>query len=186
MRNLCEPAIWISLYILGYITVVVVLSSKNRLGRVQKSVPKPVIIVFILLTFIAPPVILPFARGPGMGIPSPISITLGIILVALNFIIKFLSQWKIGTIPSFKNKGNLVTAGIYGIIRHPLYISNGLLAMGLAILFDSMHAFLFSVCYSLLFLPIIYYEERDLVQKYGEEYLEYKRKVPWRIIPWVI
>ncbi len=65
-------------------------------------------------------------------------------------------------------------------------MSNGLLAIGLAVLFDSMYALLFSVCYSLLFLPIIHYEERDLVQKYGEEYLEYKRKVPWRIIPWVI
>ena len=186
MRNLCEPAIWISLYILGYITVIMVLRSKNRLSRVQKTVPKPLIMLFMLLTFIAPPVILPFAGGSRMGIPSFISITLGIILVALNFVIKFLSQRKIGAIPGLKEKGNLVAGGIYGIVRHPLYMSNGLLAMGLAILFDAMYAFVFSVCYFLLFLPIIYYEERDLVQKYGEEYLKYKKKVPWRMIPWVI
>jgi len=186
MKNLCEPAIWISLYILGYIIVIIVLRSKNRLSRVQKSVPKPVIMLFMFLTFIAPPVILPLARGSRMGIPPSISITLGIILIALNFIIKFLSQRKIGAIPGLKEKGNLVAGGVYGIVRHPLYMSNGLLAMGLAILFDAMYASVFSVCYFLLFLPIIYYEERDLVQKYGEEYLKYKRKVPWRMIPLVI
>lgn len=186
MKNLFEPAIWIFLYLLGYIIVVMVLSSENRLSRVQKSVPKSVIMLFMFLTFIAPPVILPFAGGSRMGIPSSISITLGIILIALNFVIKFLSQRKIGAIPGLKNKGNLVGGGIYGIVRHPLYMSNGLLAMGLAILFDAMYAFMFSVCYFLLFLPIIYYEERDLVRKYGEEYLKYKKKVPWRMIPLVI
>ena len=186
MKNLFEPAIWISLYVLGYIIVVMVLSSENRISRVQKSVPKPVIMLFMLLTFIAPPVILPFARGPGIGIPSSISITLGIILVALNFVIKFLSQRKIGAIPGLKNKGNLVAGGIYGIVRHPLYMSNGLLALGLAVLFDAMYALVFSICYFLLFLPIIYFEEKDLIEKYGEEYLKYKRKVPWRMIPRVI
>ena len=186
MKNLFEPAIWISLYVLGYIIVVMVLSSENRISRVQKSVPKPVIMLFMLLTFIAPPVILPFARGPGIGIPSFISITLGIILVALNFVIKFLSQRKIGAIPGLKNKGNLVAGGIYGIVRHPLYMSNGLLALGLAILFNAMYAFVFSICYFFLFLPIIYFEEKDLIEKYGEEYLKYKRKVPWRMIPRVI
>jgi protein-S-isoprenylcysteine O-methyltransferase Ste14 len=30
---------------------------------------------------------------------------------------------------------------------------------------------------------IIYFEEEDLLAKYGEEYEEYKKKVPWRIIP---
>lgn len=186
MKNLLEPAIWTFLYILGYIIVIIVLSSKNRISRVQKSVPKPVIMLFMLLTFIAPPVILPFARGPGIGIPSSISITLGIILIALNFVIKFLGQRKIGTIPGLKEKGNMVTGGIYGIIRHPLYMSNGLLAIGLAILFDAMYALVFSICYFFLFLPIIYFEEKDLIEKYGEKYLKYKRKVPWRMIPRVV
>lgn len=186
MKNLLEPAIWTFLYILGYIIVIIVLSSKNRISRVQKSVPKPVVMLFMLLTFIAPPVILPFARGPGIGIPSSISITLGIILIALNFVIKFLGQRKIGTIPGLKEKGNMVTGGIYGIIRHPLYMSNGLLAIGLAILFDAMYALVFSICYFFLFLPIIYFEEKDLIEKYGEKYLKYKRKVPWRMIPRVV
>ena len=186
MKNLLEPAIWVSLYILGYIIVVMVLSSENRISRVQKSVPKPVIMLFMLLTFIMPPVILPFAKGPVIGIPSSISITLGIILIALNFVIKFLGQRKIGTIPGLKDKGNLVAGGIYGIVRHPLYMSNGLLAMGLAILFDARYALVFSICYFLLFLPIIYFEEKDLIRKYGEEYLKYKKKVPWRMIPRII
>jgi len=52
--------------------------------------------------------------------------------------------------------------GPYGIVRNPLYLSNGLLAMGMAILFRSLYAFLFSN---------------------GGEYLDYRKKVPWRMIP---
>ena len=186
MRALGGPIIWISLYMLGYICLLICLSSKERLSKVQKGVPRPVIICFIMLTFIVPPVILPFTRGPGMGLPLPMSIAIGTVLIAMNLVIKFLSQKRIGMIPSLRDKGDLITGGIYKTVRHPLYMSNGLLAMGLAILFDSMYAFLFSVCYFLLFLPIIHYEERDLVQRYGDRYLNYKKEVPWRIIPWVI
>lgn len=37
--------------------------------------------------------------------------------------------------------------------------------------------------YFLSFLLIIHFEEKNLIEKYGKEYLEYKRKVPWRMIP---
>ena len=86
---------------------------------------------------------------------------------------------------STKNVGasKLVTTGVYGIVRNPLYLSNGLLAMGMAILFRSLYAFLFSIPYLLSYLPIIHLEEKDLLGKYGGEYLEYRKKVPWRMIP---
>lgn len=88
-----------------------------------------------------------------------------------------------GAILALKRKKKLITVDMYGIIRHPLYISNGLLAIGMAVLFKSMYAFLFSIPYSLSYLLIIYFGEKNLLEKYGEEYKEYRRKVPWRMIP---
>ncbi|PIP12413.1 MAG: hypothetical protein COT45_01465 [bacterium (Candidatus Stahlbacteria) CG08_land_8_20_14_0_20_40_26] len=85
-----------------------------------------------------------------------------------------------------KSKAKLSTTGIYGVVRHPLYTSNGLLALGMAILFKSMCALLFSIPYALLYLFIIHFEEKNLLERYGEEYKEYKRKTPWKMIPKVI
>ena len=103
--------------------------------------------------------------------------------MVINFVVKIISQRQIGVSPALKSKGRLVTTGIYGVIRHPLYLSNGLLAIGMAILLKSMYAFLFSIAYTFLYLPIIYFEEKDLLAKYGTEYKKYKRKVPWKMIP---
>jgi len=40
-----------------------------------------------------------------------------------------------------------------------------------------------SIPYFLSYMLIIYFEEEDLLAEYGEEYEEYKKRVPWRIIP---
>jgi len=127
-----------------------------------------------------------------MAIPTPVALTVGILLLSINFIIKIVAQRQIGVSPAFpldsakKSKAKLITTGIYGIVRHPLYLSNSLLAFGIAILFKSMYALLFSIPYALLYLPIVHFEEKGLLEKYGGEYKEYKRKTPWKMIPKVI
>ena len=68
------------------------------------------------------------------------------------------------------------------IVRHPLYMSNGLLAIGMAILFRSIFALLFFIPYFLFFLLLIHFEEKNPLEKYGEEYRRYRKKVPWRMI----
>jgi len=192
-----NPLFWIGIYLIGYIITIVVLASPRVSNRVENKIPKPLVRIFILLTFIVPPVILPFApldnkrltgftEGPRIAIPIPVALTVGILLLGINFIIKIVAQRQIGVSPALKSKANLITTGIYGIVRHPLYMSNGLLAIGMAILFRSVYALLFSIPYTLLYLPIIHFEEKGLLEKYGEEYEDYRRKVPWKLIPKII
>ena len=178
-----NPLFWTGIYLIGYIITIVALASPKVLNKIEKKLPKPLIRIFILPTFIAPPVILPFTRSPKIEIPTAIALFFGILLLVINFHIKIIAQKQIGAIPALKSKGKLITTGIYNIIRHPLYISNGLLAFGMAFLLKSLYALLFAIPYSLLYLPIIYFEEKDLLKKYGEVYEEYKRKVPWKMIP---
>jgi protein-S-isoprenylcysteine O-methyltransferase Ste14 len=178
-----NPLFWIGIYLIGYIITIMVLSLPGMLTKIENKMPKPLIRTLILLTFIGPPVALPFTKGPKIRIPTPVALTVGIILLGINFIIKGLGQKEIGVIPALKSKGKLVTTGVYEIVRNPLYLSNGLLAIGMALLFRSMSALLFSIPYFLFYLPLIHFEEKDLLEKYGEEYEDYKKKVPWRIIP---
>jgi protein-S-isoprenylcysteine O-methyltransferase Ste14 len=38
----------------------------------------------------------------------------------------------------------------------------------------------------ILFAVTIFIEEKSLTEEYGDKYINYKKKVKWRLIPWVI
>ncbi len=192
-----NPLFWIGLHLVGYVITIVVFASPRVSNSVENKIPKPLTRIFILLTFIVPPVILPFTslysehltgftKRPKIAISTPVALTVGIFLLVINFYIKILAQRKIGVSPALKGKGKLITTGIYGIVRHPLYMSNRLLAIGMAVFFRSVCAILFSIPYSLSYLLIIHFEEKGLLEKYREKYKKYKKEVPWRMIPKVI
>ena len=183
---LTNPLFWISIYLVGYIISIITISSLKRLKKIQTKFPRSFLKIFILLVFMLPILILPFTKGPQLPISIIPALIIGIILLILNFYIKVIAQKQIGKLPGLKTNGKLITTGIYSIIRNPLYLSNGFLALGLAIIFKSLYAFLFSIVYFLFFLLIIYFEEKDLLKKYGEEYKKYKKKVKYKIIPWII
>lgn len=180
-----NPFFWIGLYSSGYIIIAIVFTSSRILTNVKNRIPKLFIRAFILPTFIAPIIALPFTKGPQLAVPAAIALFIGAVLLGASFTVRILAQKQIGKFPALKAKEKLITTGIYGIIRNPMYASNGLLALGMAVLFKSTYAALFSIPYTLLFLPIIYFEEKDLLDKYGKEFEEYKKKVPWRLIPWM-
>jgi len=185
LHFLFNPIFWITIYGVGYITTILLISLFG-MERIKKRVPRIIVLIFILIVFVIPPIILPFTLlTPKIPIPTPVSLSIGIAILTIFFIMRIAGQKEIGVSLGLKGKSGLVTSGIYRRMRHPLYVSNMLLVMGLALLFKSIYAFLFSIIYSLFFLPIIYFEERDLLEKYGEEYQEYKRKVPRMLIPWI-
>lgn len=72
----------------------------------------------------------------------------------------------------------IVTTGVYSIVRHPQYVGGLLAHAGIS--------FLLSAWYSLLSTPlmiaIIYLisrkEEEELIKEFGKEYEKYKKKVP--------
>ena len=153
------------------------------LVKIENRVPKILVRIIILFIFIVPPVAVPFTEGPKATIPDPVSVSMGLSLLIINFIIRILAQKQIGKFPISNPKRRLVTTGIYGLIRNPLYASNCLVAVGMAILFKSLYALLFSIPYFFSYMLIIYFEEEDLLARYGEEYEEYKKRVPWRMFP---
>jgi len=72
----------------------------------------------------------------------------------------------------------VITTGVYSIVRHPQYLG-GLLA-------HAGTSFLLSAWYSLLFIPLIVVliylisrkEEEELIKEFGNEYEDYRKKVP--------
>jgi len=73
----------------------------------------------------------------------------------------------------------LNTKGIYSVLRHPLYLGNFLMWLGIVI-FSFNLWFLFSFCllYWLYYERIMFAEERFLERKFGQTYIDWSLKIP--------
>ncbi|HXE79309.1 MAG TPA: isoprenylcysteine carboxylmethyltransferase family protein [Vicinamibacterales bacterium] len=75
----------------------------------------------------------------------------------------------------------LQTEGLYGLVRHPVYLAWVLLVFGAPQMTATRFSF---ACLSTAYLVIaIPFEERSLRRLYGDAYREYQRHVRWRMIP---
>jgi protein-S-isoprenylcysteine O-methyltransferase Ste14 len=91
----------------------------------------------------------------------------------------FITQKRAGTDPiPFNPTTHIVAHGLYRFTRNPMYLGFVLCTLGLAILVDSAWVLL-AVPIGLVLIDriVITREERYLERKFGEEYLNYKRRV---------
>ncbi len=180
-----SPNFWIVLYTLGLAIVLTATGPRSCRHWVTHRVPKPVMMAFMLVFIMLPPLLLPFTEGPSTGLPQPAAWIAGGLLFAANIAVKIAGQKKIGALPALKTRATLVTGGIYGRVRHPLYMSNILMALGMALICDSRYGLYFCIYYFVGFCLMVHFEEKGLVEDYGESYRKYRRKVPWRMFPFV-
>ncbi|GMV32213.1 MAG: hypothetical protein DCC59_14875 [Chloroflexi bacterium] len=78
-----------------------------------------------------------------------------------------------------ENPDQLVTRGLYAVVRHPLYLfSLTLLWLDPTMTVNSLVFYIGATAY---FIVGAYFEERKLLRDFGEAYAEYKRKTPFLI-----
>jgi protein-S-isoprenylcysteine O-methyltransferase Ste14 len=115
-------------------------------------------------------------------LPSGFAVVLGNLLFLSGIAIiaiAFIQMRKAKTsIEPWKPTTAIIDSGLYGISRNPIYLAMILIYLGLSCFFNSI--------WFLPFLPIvllvIHYgvilrEEKYLEGEFGEEYLDYKRRV---------
>lgn len=84
-------------------------------------------------------------------------------------------SWRAG-IPE-KDKTKLVTDGIYKFSRNPAFVGFDFMYIGILLMFFNIGTLLFSL-FSIVMLHMqILQEEKYMARTFGEEYLEYKKKV---------
>ncbi len=110
-----------------------------------------------------------------------LTIIMGLILIVIGTVVNVKGRLKLG-----KNWANqikiyedhtLVTSGIYGFVRHPLYASLIWMFYGGSLVYLNWSAFLLT---TLIFIPFMYYrakQEEKLLSKQFEDYSKYKQKV---------
>jgi protein-S-isoprenylcysteine O-methyltransferase Ste14 len=77
----------------------------------------------------------------------------------------------------------LVTEGLYSRIRHPLYLGLILIYFGFAFAWGIIWILAPTIIFIALIILTAIREEEVMKGKFGREYEEYMRRVPWRFIP---
>ncbi len=143
------------------------------------------------LAFFAWVIIMPLDAkryGWTSGFPAWLKVLGGIgLLVALFFLYRaftdnpFLSP----LVRIQRERGHkVITTGVYGFVRHPLYLGASLMFIGAPMLLGSMYGIVAGALMSLLLVFRIKGEEKMLISEL-EGYAEYTKKVKYRLIPFV-
>ena len=152
-------------------------ASGNKLFKYRGQIP-------VILFVFAVPVIyftdistldIEFKRGIGM------------FAVFCSAIGQFIRAYTIGTTPKGTSGRNtekqvaetLNSTGIYSVVRHPLYLGNYFMWIGIVIYTFNFWFFLtVSLAYWIYYERIMFAEERFLERKFGSVYLDWSLKAP--------
>ncbi len=139
------------------------------------------------------PVIIFLLAIPFIGITDYASISevneryYTIISLFLSFVGLLIRFYTIGTTPHGTSGRNtkqqvaevLNSTGIYATLRHPLYLGNYLIWIGIATyVFNPLFILIISLIFWLYYERIMFAEERFLEKKFGDEYLDWSNKIP--------
>ncbi len=160
---------------------------KNRLNAKEKETEQKQVILFSGLMFIAGFVIagLNF-RYKWIILPSSV-----VIISSIIFIISYIlyaevlreNSYLLRTIEVKENQ-KLVDTGLYGIVRHPMYTTTIFLFLSMPLILNSLISFIIFLIYPFIIIKRIKNEE-EVLEKNLKGYKEYKKKVKYKLIPFI-
>ena len=78
----------------------------------------------------------------------------------------------------------VISTGLYGIVRHPMYFATTLLFLAMPLVLGSLISFVVFLAYPFIIAARIKNEEKVLINEL-DGYEEYKKKVKYRMIPFI-
>ena len=78
----------------------------------------------------------------------------------------------------------VIDTGLYGIVRHPMYAATIILFLSMPLILGSIQAFIIFLAYPFIIIKRIKNEE-IVLENNLEGYKEYKKKVKYRLIPFI-
>jgi len=83
-----------------------------------------------------------------------------------------------GWIKIFNSNNQLVHTGIYKYVRHPQYLGFLLIAFGMNVLWVTLTTLILWPVLAVLYYKLAQEEDKIMEEKFGEEFIKYKNKVP--------
>ena len=114
-----------------------------------------------------------------------------VIISSIIFIISYLiygevlreNSFLLRTIEVQENQ-KLIDTGLYGIVRHPMYTATIFLFLSMPLILGSIISFIIFLMYPFIIIKRLKNEEQ-ILERELPGYLEYKKKVKYRIIPFI-
>ena len=79
---------------------------------------------------------------------------------------------------SYINTTVLVDTGVYSIVRHPQYLAGVLISIALPMISQHWLIAILGLVAAVLYYQGTYDEEKGCVEKFGEAYIAYRKRVP--------
>jgi protein-S-isoprenylcysteine O-methyltransferase Ste14 len=162
-------------------------SSALKYGR-EHGETKWQFLILALLSTVGVGFILPFLAGRRLGaieLSDKIRY-LGVAIFLSGYAIRVIATKKLKKQFSFlvtiQENHQLITSGIYSMIRHPVYLGTILAVIGMFLVFPTWYGLIFVVLYTSLLARRISLEEKLLLKTFGSVYEEYSTK-SFRLIP---
>lgn len=164
------------------------LERRMRAGPTREKRPvQRLVMLLIIPTFIA------MVVGSGierrfLSYQAPAMVCLaGDLMVVLGFVIFHLvfkkNRFASSTVEIMKGQ-TVIDSGVYGLVRHPMYVGAAILSLGLPLSLGSLRGALLPF----LLLPLLIWrivDEEKLLREELPGYDQYCRKVRWRLFPWL-
>jgi len=109
-------------------------------------------------------------------IPLAVQITLGVIILLVAF---YMARAGMNIVFSeVRETPGVIRKGVFGVIRHPIYISEILFYLGLLFFRTSLAAAVIWIIAIIFLHYISRFEEKLLLARFGDDYKQYMRDVP--------
>lgn len=145
-------------------------------------------IFLALLSTVGLGFLLPYFAGHNLG-RIPISNSwhyLGVAIFLSGYWIRTLAARKLNKqfsyLVTIQEHHQLITSGIYSLIRHPVYLGTILAVIGMFLVFPTLFGLAFVFVYSAILIHRMNLEEKLLFKYFGSVYQEYTSK-SFRLIP---
>ena len=127
-------------------------------------------------TWIADTFVLKYTTFLNQYVPLGVRILPGVVLLVLS---GYLAKTGLSIVfGEDREKPGVIRKSVFGVVRHPIYLSEILLYLGLLMLSISLAAAVVWVIAIGFLHYISRYEERLLLARFGEDYEKYMREVP--------
>ena len=153
----------------------------DQLGKGKTGFVKFIEVTLKISTYVLP-IIQLISIWQYIGTAHVIPRIIGCVITAIGVLIFIISvaqmkdNWRAGV--QREEKTSLVTTGIYSISRNPAFLGFDLMYIGILFTFFNWYLCL-ATCFVLVFfhLQIVNVEEDFLIEAFGDEYIQYKKKV---------
>ena len=160
---------------------------KKRLNVKEEETEQKEVILLSAVMFLAAFVLagLSFRFGWWM-LPFPVSIIAAIVFLAAYALYAEVLRENtyLSRTIEVQEDQKVIDTGLYGIVRHPMYMATVFLFLAMPLVLGSVISFLIMLCYIPIIAKRIRNEEKVLTEGL-QGYEEYRKKVKYRMIPFI-